>query len=92
MKKGGNLPLQSHRLLEVTALFDKQTGCQSELVRTQGHQEADCRRLSRLIHNLRLAPKAKLPIDRLENPLEADDSETEEPTSTAESARQLLNF
>ena len=42
----------------VDALFDKQTGCQAELARTQGNQEAACRRLSRLIHNPRLAPKA----------------------------------
>lgn len=42
----------------VDALFDKQTGCQAELARTQGNQEAACRRLSRLIHNPRLAPNA----------------------------------
>jgi hypothetical protein len=42
----------------VDALFDKQTGCQAELARTQGNQEAACRRLSRLIHNPCLVPKA----------------------------------
>ena len=42
----------------VDALFDKQTGCQAELARTQGNQEAACKRLSRLIHNPRLAPQA----------------------------------
>jgi hypothetical protein len=41
----------------VSAIFDKQTGCQAELARTQGKQEAACKRLSRLIHNQRLSPK-----------------------------------
>ena len=41
----------------VSAIFDKQTGCQAELARTQGNQEAACKRLSRLIHNERLSPK-----------------------------------
>jgi hypothetical protein len=41
----------------VAALFEKQTGCQAELARTQGKQEAACRRLSRLLHNERLPPK-----------------------------------
>ena len=41
----------------VAAIFDKQTGCQAALARTQGNQEAACRRLSRLIHNERLPPK-----------------------------------
>jgi hypothetical protein len=41
----------------VSAIFDKQTGCQAELARTQGKQEAVCKRLSRLIHNERLSPK-----------------------------------
>lgn len=41
----------------VGAIFDKQTGCQAELARTQGNQEAACKRLSRLIHNERLPPK-----------------------------------
>src|SRR5262245_37882786 len=37
----------------VSAIFDKQTGCQAELARTQGDQEAACKRLSRLIHRTR---------------------------------------
>jgi hypothetical protein len=41
----------------ISAIFDKQTGCQAELARTQGKQEAACKRLSRLIHNERLSPK-----------------------------------
>lgn len=41
----------------VSAIFDKQTGCQAKLARTQRNQEAACKRLSRLIHNQRLAPK-----------------------------------
>lgn len=42
----------------IVALFDKQSGCQAELARTQGNQEGACRRLSRLLHNPRLNPKA----------------------------------
>jgi hypothetical protein len=41
----------------VEAIFEQQTGCQAQLARTQGNQEAACKRLSRLIHNPRLAPK-----------------------------------
>src|SRR5499433_2038488 len=41
----------------VSAIFDKQTGCQAELARTQGNQEAAIKQLSRLIHNPRLKPK-----------------------------------
>jgi hypothetical protein len=41
----------------VSAIFDRQTGCQAALARTQGNQEAACKRLSRLIHNERLSPK-----------------------------------
>jgi hypothetical protein len=41
----------------VAAILDKQTGCQADLARTQGNQEAACKRLSRLIHNERLPPK-----------------------------------
>lgn len=41
----------------VSAIFDKQTGCQAKLARTQRNQEAACKRLSRLIHNERLSPK-----------------------------------
>ena len=41
----------------VLAIIDKQTGCQAELVRSQGNQEAAIKQLSRLIHNRRLKPK-----------------------------------
>src|SRR5689334_10943809 len=41
----------------VSAIFDKQTGCQAKLARTQGNQEAASKRLSRLIHNERLPTK-----------------------------------
>jgi hypothetical protein len=41
----------------VAAIIAKQTGCQAELARTQGNQEAATKRLSRLIHNARLSPK-----------------------------------
>jgi len=41
----------------VAAIIDKQTGCQAELARTQGNQEAAVKRLSRLLHNQRLKPK-----------------------------------
>jgi len=41
----------------VLAIIDKQTGCQAELVRSQGNQEAASKQLSRLIHNPRLKPK-----------------------------------
>lgn len=41
----------------VTAIFEEQTGCQAQLARTQGNQEAACKRLSRLLHNRRLTPK-----------------------------------
>ena len=41
----------------VAAILDKQTGCQAQLARTQGNQEAACKRLSRLLHNARLPPK-----------------------------------
>lgn len=42
----------------VAALLERQTGNQAALARTQGNQEAACKRLSRLLHNPRLAPKA----------------------------------
>lgn len=42
----------------VVAIIDKQTGNQAELARGQGNQEAAVKRLSRLIHNPRLGPKA----------------------------------
>jgi hypothetical protein len=41
----------------VAAIIDQQTGCQAELARTQGNQEAAVKRLSRLLHNNRLTPK-----------------------------------
>ena len=41
----------------VAAIIEKQTGCQAQLARSQGNQEAACKRLSRLIHNERLRPK-----------------------------------
>lgn len=41
----------------VAAILDKQTGCQAELARTQGNQEAATKRLARLLHNKRLSPK-----------------------------------
>lgn len=41
----------------VAAILDEQTGNQAQLARTQGNQEAACKRLSRLLHNNRLAPK-----------------------------------
>ncbi|HEX5081545.1 MAG TPA: hypothetical protein VFY40_05840 [Blastocatellia bacterium] len=41
----------------VLAIIDKQTGCQAELARAQGNQEAAAKQLSRLIHNPRLKPK-----------------------------------
>ncbi len=37
--------------------MDKQTGCQAQLARGLGNHEAACKRLSRLLHNPRLAPK-----------------------------------
>lgn len=37
--------------------MDKQTGCQAQLARGLGNQEASCKRLSRLLHNPRLDPK-----------------------------------
>lgn len=41
----------------VAAILRKQTGCQAQLARTQGKQEAACRQLGRLLHNPRLKPK-----------------------------------
>src|SRR6266700_380058 len=50
-----------HQLKGITtfvgAIIEKQTGCQAELARTQGNQEAALKRLSRLLHNERLKPK-----------------------------------
>lgn len=49
-----------HQLKAITtfvcAIIDKQTGTQAALARTCGNQEAAFKRLSRLIHNPRLAP------------------------------------
>src|SRR5258706_43320 len=41
----------------VEAIIEKQTGCQAELARGFGNQEAAVKRLSRLIHNERLDPR-----------------------------------
>jgi hypothetical protein len=41
----------------VAAIIDKQTGCQAELARTQGNQEAAVKRVARLLHNERLRPQ-----------------------------------
>jgi hypothetical protein len=41
----------------VATILDKQSGCQAELARTQGNQEAAVKRLSRLLHNERIRPK-----------------------------------
>jgi hypothetical protein len=35
----------------VLAIIEKQTGCQAELARIQGNQEAAAKQLSRLLHN-----------------------------------------
>lgn len=43
-------------LIFVGAIIDKQTGNQAELARGLGNQEAAVKRLSRLVHNERLAP------------------------------------
>lgn len=40
----------------VAAVIDQQTGRQAALARGFGHQEAACKRLSRLLHNERLRP------------------------------------
>jgi hypothetical protein len=42
----------------VAAIFDKQTGCQAQLARSLGNQEAAVKRLSRLLHNERIRPQA----------------------------------
>src|ERR671922_234213 len=41
----------------VQALIDQQTGCQAQLARSFGKQEAAAKRLSRLLHNERLEPR-----------------------------------
>src|ERR671922_2271159 len=41
----------------VQAIIDRQTGCQAQLARSFGNQEAAAKRLSRLLHNARLDPR-----------------------------------
>src|SRR5919198_1738925 len=41
----------------VRAVIDQQTGCQAQLARRFGNQEAATKRLSRLLHNARLEPR-----------------------------------
>jgi len=41
----------------VRAIIDQQTGCQAQLARSFGNQEAATKRLSRLLHNARLEPR-----------------------------------
>ena len=41
----------------VRAIIDQQTGCQAQLARSFGKQEAAVKRLSRLLHNERLEPR-----------------------------------
>jgi Transposase DDE domain len=41
----------------VQAIIDQQTGCQAQLARCFGNQEAAAKRLSRLLHNERLEPR-----------------------------------
>jgi hypothetical protein len=41
----------------VRAILDQQTGCQAQLARTFGNQEAATKRLSRFLHNARLEPR-----------------------------------
>jgi DDE family transposase len=41
----------------VQAIIDQQTGCQAQLARRFGKQEAAAKRLSRLLHNERLEPR-----------------------------------
>jgi Transposase DDE domain len=41
----------------VRAILDQQTGCQAQLARSFGNQEAAAKRLSRLLHNARLEPR-----------------------------------
>jgi Transposase DDE domain len=42
----------------VAAIIDRQSGCQAELARSFGNQEAAAKRLSRLLHNERLDPRS----------------------------------
>jgi Transposase DDE domain len=41
----------------VQAIIEQQTGCQAQLARSFGNQEAATKRLSRLLHNARLEPR-----------------------------------
>jgi hypothetical protein len=41
----------------VPAIIDQQTGCQAQLARSFGNQEAATKRLARLLHNARLEPR-----------------------------------
>ena len=41
----------------VQAIIAQQTGCQAQLARSFGNQEAAAKRLSRLLHNARLEPR-----------------------------------
>src|SRR5262245_3131590 len=41
----------------VQAIIDQQTGCQAQLARSFGNQEAATKRVSRLLHNARLEPR-----------------------------------
>src|SRR5262249_54856006 len=41
----------------VRAIIDQQTGCQAQLARSFGKQEAATKRLSRRLHNARLEPR-----------------------------------
>jgi Transposase DDE domain len=41
----------------VAAIIDQQSGCQAQLARSFGNQEAATKRLSRLLHNERLEPR-----------------------------------
>src|SRR5215813_11702708 len=41
----------------VQAIIDQQTGCQAQLARSFGNQEAAAKRLARLLHNERLEPR-----------------------------------
>jgi hypothetical protein len=41
----------------VAAIIDQQSGCQAQLARAFGNQEAAAKRLSRLLHNERLEPR-----------------------------------
>jgi DDE family transposase len=41
----------------VAAIIHRQSGCQAQLARGFGNQEAACKRLSRLLHNPRLEPR-----------------------------------